>query len=812
MSGCRGGRCVVSLLISIAAASIAMADTRENVGKLGDANRWSFQGEQSFSARELRSALISDMPVVVAAHPLASRDAFLQTLAQRTREGLRHHGFGDAVVRAELKEQGESILVSITEGPRRFCGSVRVFGDSAIDVRRLTEWLTSSQPPADAINDVDDGAELTQPATWRDLSGAEVELAEPVWRIGAPAPLDASSHERLKLSVQRALLELGRDASDVTLSVESADDSQAELHIVLSEPSHPITIGDLTVVGTQRHSEQELLNWLGVSSGQPFTSSRQREWARRLWLSGRFVTIDIKPNLVSERSAMDITFNLQELPSAPKLTEPLKREDQAILAVRRQTAALKNSDDSLVLHADSANRCFELISSSKGQMVRIGTKTEKNQVDWKLIVNQDSKHMEIFATDSRRHLIVPWPAVKADGRFGITFRETNADQEAIYSLVANFGYKQLTESGTEDTGFFTQLSISPATCLSLARDNDAAYHWNGSELTVRTPKSEMRIDTESKRLELFRFLPKAGDGGNQSLAVESGMMETVRRDLSRLTNKIPNQFDSRRPLSSTLSFLCHDDFVALLPVLSNRKVTNADRMRSSLETLRSLIDAGAFSQLDKQLSATEASRTGEGRFAIPTEFAGRKPVSFTQQIVMNAGLPASDWLLPRETWAWKVWRETCLVVCGETTQTKAQLKELYESPELGPLACEVLVWLTARMSWQPLPELFAMKGLRRLDTPAFLSDCDCLFNPNGWVGSALIGVVEATSKLDDDHTKRLGELVGVDGDAFVIAVRPLCDAPAERREQVLREVLASLWESVWREKVAMHLGASVSPK
>ncbi|MCA9202059.1 MAG: hypothetical protein KDA59_03400 [Planctomycetales bacterium] len=812
MSGCRGEGIVASLLILIAAAGIASADTRESVGNLGDAKRWSFEGIQSFSADELRAALVSDMPVAVAAHPLASRDIFLQTLAQRAREGLRHHGFGDAVVRAELKDQGKSILVSIAEGPQRLCGDVRVFGDSAIDVRRLAEWLTSAQPPADAIHDVEDGADLGQPSAWRDLAGTEVELAEPVWRVGAPARFDAASHERLKLSVQRALLELGRVASDISLSVESVDEGKAELHIDLSDPSRPITIGDLVVRDTERHSETELLDWLGVSSGQPFTLARRREWARRLWLSGRFETIEIDTNLAPERSVMNLTFNLRELQSAPKLSEPLTREDQAVLAVRRQTTTLRDRGESLVFRLDSATHRIEFLSSSEGQMVRIGTVSEKDQVSWKAFIDQDGDHFEVFAVDSRRRLLVPWPAVRADGKFGIALRETKANREVVYSLTANLGYKHGPEIGADDAGFFTKLSISPATCLSLVRDNDAAYQWNESELTVKTSKSEMRVDTMSNRLELFRFLTLTEDADNVTLAVESGAMEAARRDLSTLTDNIPNQFDSQSPISSTLSFLCHADLFTLLTSLTKGKGMNADRMRSNLELFRSLIDAGAFSQLDKHMSTTAPSRKGVRQFSIPSEFADRIPRNFTQQMVMNAGLPVSDWLLPRESWAWMVWRETCLVLCGETTQTKSQLKELYESPELGPLACEVLVWLTSRMSWQPLPELFAMKGLRRLDTPAFLSDCDCLLNSNSWVGSALVGVVGATSKLNDEHTKQLGELIGINGDTFLISVRPLRDVAAEPREQAVREVLASLWESAWREKVAARLSARLSPR
>ena len=97
-----------------------------NLPDLRDLDRVVFTGVESFDAADIRRVLAYDFNTILAGHPGADLQHFVETLEKQIAAGYRHAGFPDAAIRAVANEGLHRIEVRVIEGPRYRCGDLKV--------------------------------------------------------------------------------------------------------------------------------------------------------------------------------------------------------------------------------------------------------------------------------------------------------------------------------------------------------------------------------------------------------------------------------------------------------------------------------------------------------------------------------------------------------------------------------------------------------------------------------------------------------------------------------------------------------------
>jgi hypothetical protein len=152
----------------------------------------------------------------LAADSVAPLDGYIKAIRRLITVGYRHAGFPNVEVSVNADAKEHTVVVDVKEGPRYITGEIRFHGVKTLPIAELTARLTQRYPPKDAIAQsfyVRQGEAVT---SWVDSDAKAVELSEPVWCIGKPAPFPAvakpaspESAFDLHQEVKDALADLG---------------------------------------------------------------------------------------------------------------------------------------------------------------------------------------------------------------------------------------------------------------------------------------------------------------------------------------------------------------------------------------------------------------------------------------------------------------------------------------------------------------------------------------------------------------------------------------------------------------------------
>ena len=160
-----------AVLVVVCGAMAAAAQT--TVGQYGNPEHLVVEGTHAFTAKQVTASLLWNFDVLMAAHPAAPLDDYLDVLRRKTTAGYRNAGISQRRgFRADARSPRGEVIIHVIEGPRYLAGEIRVQGQRTIPLPELIERLTRPYPPEEAV--LQQAARLRRPwpAGWIEMENA----------------------------------------------------------------------------------------------------------------------------------------------------------------------------------------------------------------------------------------------------------------------------------------------------------------------------------------------------------------------------------------------------------------------------------------------------------------------------------------------------------------------------------------------------------------------------------------------------------------------------------------------------------------
>lgn len=784
----------------VIALSCGMAKAEDLVGSLASPDRLVFHGCKLVKESEIRRALEGDWQVQLAAAPSMPLNAYLYTLQKRLHEGFLASGFSQPKVSAELEGGADGhVVVTVDEGPRYFCGGIRVTGKTgAIPVRRLIQGLTSETPFGTFASSFKDahtyllGTKLTESRSYAD------------WTIGDTAPFGADMQDILNSDVRDTLANLGYFTVRQKVGVEITAGGKAELHIDILDPGKPTLLDHVEVVGNKISKTSDIQKLIGLVPGQSIGLDDLFEAQRRLWESARFfkhfLTATSSPD--GKWARLILKADVGEVSGLPPLDQPLSDADQALLRCRKWFLNGLQTGDDLVVDLRLLKKTgwprtsATFIVGSLGAAFHVRQEAaatrpadvkNSNTIEYAGAISPQMAG--VFAISDQRKILIDSPNQVS---WVLYFHVEQGDDEADKSdWKINFGGGR--ETGPDiEPGVRLSMRIPPAALLEAAHAKDVRTRVEGGKLLIDGGEIHMSADAASGRFEKIWAGNDKGDG--IEFARRQGALAQETAVLAKAGTGT-NQYDSRHPFASLMAFIADEALRG--PWLRPGSATPENRGKLIISKLLSLDVFEPFDRL------SDSFAVGDSTFLIPPPRA-QSGGGFVASVAMFAFAHTND-LFEHGSWPWTLSRQILLMFAQHPESFEPELKRIVSDDRMGPVG-----FLAAAKFLQPYsPQTstaLAGIGLGQLDAQHFQVDIDAWTTGNSIVPQSLRRVAQRLRELSDVDMDALATMVPPEVAKVLRQFRTALRAHAnEAIEKALPEVLQLLWADSYQNMVGTAL-------
>lgn len=773
-------------LLAMAGLVEAAGPSGETVGRYGDPLRLVVRGAEHFPPEKVKHSLVTDLDVLLAAHPAAPLRQYLSTLHDKATAGYLRAGFRDVKVTASVDKETGGTIVTVEEGPQCLAGEVRIVGARDVPAKFLVERLTQEFPPTQATASAS-GSRMS------DLEGNEIEPEIALWPPGKPAALDAERKVKITKRVRDALEGAGRFSADFAIEFPRSSPTTVDLLVRIADEGPQAKADAIEVAGNRRHTSHEILDYLGVKPGMPLTRQVCADMEYRLWQSGRFRWQKVAPTVPDAPGGpLQLRIEVEEYDKAPRLSEKLSEVDEVMLRCQHWMSGLPLTDD-IVLEGKADDAPISIVfSPAKGALIQGG--------DHAAIITGDQTGFYSF---SERKKLVASPAqrpLKVNFGFRLARERDASDKPLSFLFGAGMDCSSSIRPGAP---LDLLVCVPPSTSIALTREGNTDCSIAGGVLTILRESSQVQVDVTSGRLIGWTVSPQ----GNRTpirIAVKPGEFNRRLCEIEDQAADYPNAYDPLRPVSSWVQFLRDDELAGKASRwLWGNAVTTPPPDGKQLEVLWKIVDGAVLEPWDRRI-AHRASSSQPNRldFSIPGGRGLNNILSFDdpKAVPMTLCFLGADFLFPRGSWPSTLVRETGLSIAGRSDPKYfyAELTDLYASSKTGPICC--LVGAAAFHSTLPRTAGgFAQKGLQRLSVEDFRKDRDVLLDREHYLFPAVLAVVGALRTLDESETEVL--LTGLPPDikagiqAGLARLRERSDVPTA---DLLDDALDDAWQGGWQ--------------
>ncbi len=445
-----------------------------------DWNRFQFEGRHSFSDAKLRAALVAEPDFLLANHPKSDNAQVHEVTKRLLLSGYKQAGFPDAKIEVQTDPSGLTTINVVGRAPlslwrrtSRRCQANRLFithrilDDSSGQTGCVLCVLRRQrQTPGDV-----DEPKRQSPGSLK-----------PRWKLGSPAPL--GTEKKLQSAVETALKSMGFATTDFTVTIELNETQlQADLVIDLRSEGSQDRMDRIVIDGCRQHRPEQIIEFLGLQSGQPYDRQQMQLIAERLWNCARFH----KYQLRLDRDAgggCTLRITLNETPGVPILSEPLSEVAEAMLKTRAWLSECDNRGEDLVFRIQKgAARCL-LIQSRSGMIVQTQGTGSQDAAGSSLTPSSllvDGDQLLLALGDSTNHWSAPIANYPGVIRFelGLGAAETD-DKFAILNLGFNFHSQRTPHSPL----LVHNLNLTPAAWCAFAYKPDCKVETTDQTITL----------------------------------------------------------------------------------------------------------------------------------------------------------------------------------------------------------------------------------------------------------------------------------------------------------------------------------------
>lgn len=690
------------------------------VGALGSASRMLFEGNKTFSAEDLHRGLRTHGDWLLAAHPEAPLEEYVQVTRAALLRGYQRAGFPHVqITETRWLADPQRLLCVIAEGPRYMAGPVTVTGAESVPAAQIIARLTTKEKKAaDDSSKKDKPEEQKTPTTLVDMSetyapglaiktkGSEVadsDSKDIAWEIGKPAALDARRPLDLQDMVVKQLAKVGRMQAKVEVKTVLDDRAHtAALHVnILSEGPAAVLAG-ITCTGLKRDSEAALLKYLGLEKGRPFLSGQVKEIEDQLLSSARYTSFKVTTTpRQTDHPEMDLKLELVEMPEAPKLGEPLNATCETLLKARDWCNELmRTGTEDLVV-----TQYFQSKKEPSGEMVIIYNSQQGLQVT--LTVFDDAEGRK----NPRRCMLRYTPGeVTAyfsahDGAvrqwlrqpLGRTLKtslfvriETDEPKDNRTTGKVNFGGAWGTKEGNGLLDF--ELTMKPAAALLNSLKYADEWEHKDGVLMMKTEAADGQGKYGSVIDEATGRLLELGNGkgiwnkahtefSRFSLTTAKGAWDKATQELEAQTAGVANSYEPGEGFASWAGWLTAGFLNAGFYKTAALTPEEVARRTAAARDLGRGVDI-SMTQLSSAFTGTE-----DARFHVPDAPDKPRTTRTSTTMIAQIGLAIVDSVVSEGSWPWLLAREVYYSTAGRNEYTGRILQQVREDPELGPVGC-----------------------------------------------------------------------------------------------------------------------------
>lgn len=784
---------ILVLLTAIAAAAVP-----ETVGEFGDLDVVQFVGNDSFSSKQIRTALGLNLDVLLAGHPAAPFGELIQALDQKVTDGYLHQGFAEVDVTVRFDEQRSVVVVGIIEGKRYLAGKVEVTGTSTIPIDRLTARVTTPQPD-------------TSVPSVPDAAGILPRTQKPIWSVGKPASFASGHWQSQREAFQKALQSLGYFDATFNVAARPDADGSATLVISIRDEGPRATLGEFEIVGNQKNTVEDVIRFLDVPLGTILDADLKARLEHKLSESARFVRHDLEIITPPFGNASAILrVKLLEYADAPPLFEPLTPSETAMVQLARRLNTFQSTDDDLEFQfVWPINAQADLEQEAPpGAIIAHLDLVISHKKNSCLLRARAVSHPDRELFDVWLHLD-PSRAALASPHHKLRF-ETEHVQQCVVGTVkwtahppdaegrmSNFlfGVGAKGNSQRKLAPFILQTSAAPVAALREAHFHAENMKLENGVLSIENPKHHLAIVSETG--QLLRFEVEQGPQSRLAIKSNPGLYEKilVEYEAQTVDSRIIHSGDT--PISNLLSFLA-----TCAPEPDSD--AGAGSSASIARLTQSLLKRGAFRAFDDLL--LDFLNHEDDRFTLPADPEPHfKNMHGPGWIVMV--LPAARMVLPRPSWAWTICREFVFARARQSERSVQAIQGLLADPDTGPIANLASSTLLGTLHPQLRIE-FARRGLDRLQSTRFSRDCEPFLRGDSAFGRLILAAAQTLQEIDDVEIEALVSHLPMsesDQASLVAALRQFPLHSTDSPIVVLRAALDEAWEPLIKPRVQAML-------
>jgi hypothetical protein len=191
------------------------AQSIQDVGEMGDPGKLVFEGNEHFSADNIRNGLMQSPEFLLTSHPSAPWDEYLPALAREIKSGYEAAGYPEAEVKTAADPEKSRILVRIKEGPRYYMADIHVSGAKKIPAATLIQKMQEKPDPLHHREEL-----ISERLASYNSNASSDEDAN--WTKGAVAGLGTAADHNVTAQVKNLLSQLGFDQAKI--KVEQVQD------------------------------------------------------------------------------------------------------------------------------------------------------------------------------------------------------------------------------------------------------------------------------------------------------------------------------------------------------------------------------------------------------------------------------------------------------------------------------------------------------------------------------------------------------------------------------------------------------------
>jgi tetratricopeptide (TPR) repeat protein len=799
---------------------------------------WIFKGVDSFSVRQIKSAVTSSIDFLKASHPNSKDEELLKAIQVAVVRGYHHRGYASVSVKTQIDRQRKVLQIQVAEGPKFRAGGIQVTGENKLSVERLIHWCQHEHPAeqldiplrananGQATQLRDPTGRLLEP-TGNDLAAVkEPNTFDPVWELGGSRSLLSEQQGELKKYLAQGFEDQGFYHTKFDFKVVAEPRSKTLiLNINVQQEGPQAIVKKLELNGLAFNSKNELLNYLKLSIGQPISGQRCKQIKQALQASGRFLrhsALAVAPN--SDSSDATLYIDVREFSGSPTLSKSLSEAQKVGVSFSNWVSNWPKSKYDLVFELKITKELRDNLRKLKTlpfiDEIPVGTTRltvspnggcifqllpDRNGPD-----NVDEFHLALSSNGM----------IKIDGPLS-DFAQFAGERESSFFISCVLkGMPKNPKDHKVSLSFGLGLgpikkghvfSFAPATAVeALSHIDRLGVHTTDNEVQLIADNSEVVLHRDTKEPKLFRLIvgPEGIEGAEITVRPIVGAYEKTRNELLRI---VKHRGVQPRKASSS-------EFLGMLGGLAiDWMKANSDEFASNdQECLLRLLDSSIWLPIHAQISNDEFKEN----FHIPhsDEFGSKFGMHMLYQLVRLAFQSedtrsfgqAASMLMPMLTQVisfksplfaygsppWIINRHQTLELAGGG-QPKSLYALLHSENQIGPLGCLYGMALTSSATGK---KRFAEVGLEAINH--FDIDRTWLLDHNSLTRTVMEVAANAFANQLPKDVKRFLEALGGRplSEADVAAILEPLDPDKKMTDRMLADFTTGLW-SYWFQPI-----------